>query len=312
MGQTFGTLCKFWRIIHGVTLVYHKNRQTPLPGHVSLDFAEFKYRELLAWVEGLPADQILRNGSPHHVVIFQYAHLPLSLSSSLPSRKKKEKKRKRKRDSNPTLSSIWFHAAILDIFRPFLRSQRHERLHLKTFAAHPSSPDAAFNASVRQLKQLVIRYRCEYESSAYTLLWQSALIYVANAVLHDTQNPEWRFYFLACIYGYEGLRRSYRIAEVISRGLLAMTLRDGDISGTEARVLLKHIREAEKIHAKENVRATFMVDLDLAMTDPEAARVENLAGRFEDIALFRDFTTVDDDKVRNFQRMDSEGNYDNA
>ncbi|KAK6223525.1 hypothetical protein QIS74_03469 [Colletotrichum tabaci] len=200
---------------------------------------------------------MLRDGCPHHVIILH----------------------------------IWFHAAILDIFRPFIRISRHERLRLKTFNARYASPDAAFNASVGQLKQLIVRYRCSYASSAYTLLWQSALIYVANAVLHDTQNPEWRFYFLACIYGYESLRKPYRIAEVITRGLLTMTLRDGDITGTEARHLLKHIREAETNHEEDDVRATFMVDLDLAMTDPDAARVENLAKRFEDIALFREFTT---------------------
>ncbi|GJC84817.1 hypothetical protein ColLi_07655 [Colletotrichum liriopes] len=48
-----------------------------------------------------------------------------------------------------------------------------------------------------------------------------------------------------------------------------------------------------------------MVDLDLAMTDPDAARVENLAERFEDIALFREFTTVDDDEMKSFRHMKS-------
>ncbi|KAK2007085.1 hypothetical protein LZ32DRAFT_542628 [Colletotrichum eremochloae] len=268
MGHTFPTLCKFWCIIHDVTLAYYKNQQKPLPDHVSLDFAEYKYRELLAWIECLPSDQMLTDGCPHHVVIFH----------------------------------IWFHAAILDIFRPFIRSPRNQRLRLRTFSAARASPDAAFNASLSQLKHLVVHYRSNYESSMYTFLWQSALIYVANAVLHETQDPGWRFYFLACIYGYEGLRTSYRIVEVITRGLLTMTLRDGDISTKEAQQLLKHIREAEVNHDKEDVRATFMIDLDLAMTDPDAATVENLAERFEDIALFREFTTIDDNEINNVVR----------
>nr|XP_036575264.1 Nitrogen assimilation transcription factor nit-4-like protein 1 [Colletotrichum truncatum]KAF6781808.1 Nitrogen assimilation transcription factor nit-4-like protein 1 [Colletotrichum truncatum] len=261
MGRTFPTLCRFWRIIHEVTPVYYKGRQSPLPD-VSLDFAEFKYRELLALMDKLPSDQVLRDHCPHHVVIFH----------------------------------IWFHAAILDIFRPFMRQPQHGQLHLKTFSARRSTPDAAFHASVNQLKRLVIKFRCNYESSTYTLLWQTALIYVANAVLHDTDNPEWRFYFLVCIYGYEGLRKSYRVAEIVSQGLLTMTVRDGDISSSEARQLLNEIKEVEGSHASGDVRATFMVDLDLAMVDPEAARVENLAERFEDIALFRDFTTVEDEE----------------
>ncbi|KAF4917750.1 hypothetical protein CGCVW01_v009536 [Colletotrichum viniferum] len=271
MGSTFSTLCQFWRILHGVTLSYYKDKSTSLPEHASIDFAEFKYRELLAWIEGLPSDQALKDHSPHHVVVLH----------------------------------IWFHAAILDLFRPFLQSTARERQRLKTFSARRSYPEAAFNASVNQLKQLVVRYRCNYESSAYTMLWQTALIYVANAVLHNTEDPEWRLYFLACIYGYEGLRTSYRVAEVISRGLLTMSLQEGDISGSEARHLLKQVTEPEGAGGKGDVRATFMADLDLAMTDPEAAKVENLAKRFEDVALFSDFTTMDDEEARGFQRIET-------
>ncbi|TDZ29635.1 Nitrogen assimilation transcription factor nit-4 [Colletotrichum spinosum] len=271
MGRTLPVLCKFWHMMHGVTLQYYKDRSSPILDHVSLDYAEFKFRELLAWMESLSPNLVLRDHCPHHVVVFH----------------------------------TWFHAAVLDIFRPFIRQPRGGRYRLKTFTDRGCTPDAAFNASVKQLKQLVVRFRCNYKSSSYTLLWQSALIYVANAVLHDTDDPEWRFYFLTCIYGYESLRPSYRIAEVISRGLLAMTLRDGDISGPEARHLLQEMKDTDGNDAAGDIRATFMVDLDLAMTDPEAARVENLAERFEDIALFRDFTTVDDDEARNFRRMES-------
>ncbi|EQB55143.1 hypothetical protein CGLO_04959 [Colletotrichum gloeosporioides Cg-14] len=271
MGSTFSTLCQFWRILHGVTLSYYKDKPTSLPEHASIDFAEFKYRELLAWIEALPSDQALKDHSPHHVVVLH----------------------------------IWFHASILDLFRPFLQSTARERQRLKTFSARRSYPEAAYNASVNQLKQLVVRYRCNYESSAYTMLWQTALIYVANAVLHNTEDPEWRLYFLACIYGYEGLRTSYRVAEVISRGLLTMSLQEGDMSGSEARYLLKQVTEPEGAGGKGDVRATFMADLDLAMTDPEAAKVENLARRFEDVALFSDFTTMDDEEARRFQRIET-------
>jgi hypothetical protein len=46
--------------------------------------------------------------------------------------------------------------------------------------------------------------------------------------------------------------------------------------------------------SSEDIRATFMADLNLAMTDPEEATVERLADRFEDIALFREFTNQED------------------
>jgi hypothetical protein len=112
-------------------------------------------------------------------------------------------------------------------------------------------------------------------------------------VLQDTKNPEWRLYFLLCIYGYESLRRPYRVSEVIGKGLLSMTLRDTDMSGEDARKTLRDLEEhgfdRMKESVEENARATFMVDLQLAMTDPEKAKVENMAKDFESLAIFQEF-----------------------
>jgi hypothetical protein len=189
-----------------------------------------------------------------------------------------------------------------------VRHHRWKQRRLKTFSSSQSSPNAAYKASVEQLKRLIIIYRSNYTSSAYTMLWHTALIYVANAVLQDKQDPEWRFYFLLCIYGYESLRRSYRLAEAIGRGLLSMTLRNGDLSTREARQILQQLQERGLSGASGDIRATFMVDLDLAMTDPVEAKVESLAHRFEEMALFQEFTNAggDDDELGMRDDEDSE------
>lgn len=165
---------------------------------------------------------------------------------------------------------------------------RHTKL--KTFSARQSSPGAAFDASVEQLKHLIIDYRTSYESSAYTILWHTALMYVANAVL-VSKDTDWQVYFLLCIYGYESLNRPFRVSEAIGTSLLTMTLRNSDITIEEARGLLMELKERglTQLQSEGTIRATFMGDLELAMSDPEAARVENLANSFEDMALFREF-----------------------
>lgn len=267
MGYTFTALCPFWQILHGLCLSYYKNRESSLQEHTTLDFAELKYRELLDWSKTLPPDTVLRDDSPHHVVILH----------------------------------IWFHAAVLDIFRPFVHGPRPYRFHVLSSSEHRLSPDDAFRTSLQQLKHLVVKYRSNHESSTYTMLWQTALIYVANAVLHDTQNPEWRFYFFTCIYAYTNLRKSYRVAESISRALLTMALRGGCITNIEADNLEKRMMKVGgRVKRDDEIRATFMVDLDLAMWDPEAAKVEVLAKRFDDIVLFRDLTTGDDEEAQSF------------
>ncbi|RBR26517.1 uncharacterized protein FIESC28_00703 [Fusarium coffeatum] len=228
MGDTFPVLCRFWRIMHEVTLKYYRDQPYPREGlssHITLAFAEYKYRELIAWAETLPPSMVRSEQSPHHVLVFQR-----------------------------------------------------------------SSPDAAYKASVNQLKRLVVVYRENYSCSSYTMLWHTALIHVANAILGGTRDPSWRFYLFFCVQTYGELRRSFRFAETSGRSILSMTLQQGDISAEEARKLMEQFEENRLSKPSDDIRATFMADLNLAMTDPEGASVESLSDKFEDIALFQEFT----------------------
>jgi len=69
-----------------------------------------------------------------------------------------------------------------------------------------------------------------------------------------------------------------------------MTLQQGDMSAEEARKLMEQFEENRLSNPSDDIRATFMADLNLAMTDPEGATVESLSDKFEDIALFQEFT----------------------
>ncbi|KAK8070947.1 hypothetical protein PG997_011150 [Apiospora hydei] len=254
MGTTFTFICQLWRIVHELTLTYYNEKYKTKPPN--LDFAEMKYRELLAWMQNLPTELARGEDNPHHVLVFH----------------------------------IWVHAVVLDLFRPFVNDPEMRHAKLKTFSARHGSPQTAFDASVEQLKHLIIDYRNNYESSACTILWHTALMYVANAVL-VSKDTDWRVYFLLCIYGYESLNRPFRVSEAIGTSLLTMTLRNSDITIEEARSLLLELKERGLAHlpSEGTIRATFMGDLELAMSDPEAARVENLANNFEDMVLFREF-----------------------
>lgn len=69
----FPPLCEFWKIMHEVTTVFYGNQTASVRQTVSLQFAEFKYRELLAWADALPMI-LARSGQAQDVVIIiQYA-----------------------------------------------------------------------------------------------------------------------------------------------------------------------------------------------------------------------------------------------
>ncbi|KAI1130265.1 hypothetical protein F5Y10DRAFT_289717 [Nemania abortiva] len=255
LGITFPALCKFWLITHGARWI-HLPDPPPIPDpFFRMSVLEHKYRQLLAWVETLSPNLLRTEESPHHTIVFH----------------------------------IWLHTTILDILQPFIRTAPGERFQLETFSAPDRSPDAAYAASVNQLKRLIFEYRSRYSASTYSILWHSGLIYLANAMIKHTRDPEWRYYLYLCVYGYERLNRPYRISEIILQGLLAMTLKHTDISADEAQRLMAELKKRgldqgdKPLEAR--VRATFMVDLDLALTDPHMASVENVAADFDYWAL---------------------------
>lgn len=71
MGDTFPYLCWFWTIVREMTWVYYVGGQTTLGSHGSLAFAEFKFRELLAWTNSLPPQLLSKQYTPHHVQVMQ-------------------------------------------------------------------------------------------------------------------------------------------------------------------------------------------------------------------------------------------------
>lgn len=97
---------------------------------------------------------------------------------------------------------------------------------------------------------------------------------------------------LLCLYGYEGLCRSWRVAKTITKALLSMSLQKGAISGNSARRILQDTENSQLHNDSGEVRATFMGDLSLAASDPHAATVENLADRFEEHAFLSDCTHI--------------------
>jgi hypothetical protein len=152
--------------------------------------------------------------------------------------------------------------------------------------------DAIYAASVEQLKRLIIIYRSHYVSSGHTIIWHTSMLYVANAVLRS-RGEGWLFYFRLCLYGYQSLGASYPIVKPIARGLLSMAMRRGGISSDKARQILVDLGNncpEPLLHGE--IRATFMLDLDLAMSDPNAAKAEAQAEAFEDTAMIADYTTA--------------------
>ena len=116
--------------------------------------------------------------------------------------------------------------------------------------------------------------------------------------MQDTKDPQWRAYFMLCMNSYADLCGAFRVVEGIVTSLLSIALRLRITSASEARALVA------RVHAKgghdpdtQRITASFVIDLNLAVTDRQGAQLESLYQSFDDLTLFQEFTEVEYEKL---------------
>ncbi|KAF6829646.1 Activator of stress genes 3 [Colletotrichum plurivorum] len=262
-GGIFPFLCRLALIAHDMVWMNYAGSSLGSTAHSRVEPMESVYQRYLGWADGLPTELVRSGESPHHVLLLH----------------------------------IYLHAFVLDLFRPLVRHGDAMRVKLESFTSRQASPEAVCSASITQLKRIAITYLQTCSSASYCFSWQTALLYVANAALrespHALELSERRSDLRTCIMGYQKLQRCFRLPQGVIRGLLSMALREGLITSPEARAMIRDSEERGKHHqSSEQVLAPFVVDLDLAMVDPEAALVDRLAAEFDDLAILNEFTVV--------------------
>ncbi|OHW96157.1 C6 transcription factor [Colletotrichum incanum] len=262
MGTTFPHVCKLALIAHEMIWMNYGN-SLRVGGHSMVEHMEVLYRRYLEWADSLPLELVRSGDSMHHVLLLH----------------------------------IYLHAFVLDLFRPLIQHGDAMRVRLESFTSQQASPEAVCLASATQLGRIAITYLQKCSSASHSFLWSTALLYFANAALrelaHVTENSEKLADLRTCILGYQRLQRPFRISQGIIRSLLSMALREGLLASSEARAIIKDSNEKAKHHrGQDEVQAPFVVDLDLATVNPEAAHVERLAAEFEELAIFNEFTVI--------------------
>lgn len=156
MGQSFTELCRLTPLINEMLHEYYDSGDGVAPtNRASFAFAKSLYARMLDWADALPVAMARGDDMPHHAAIVH----------------------------------IYFHTAVLDLFRPFPYQRPETPYRLDNFPADNPTPEGVCHASVNQLKHLILIFRSRYRCAASTMLWQNALLYVANACLPLQRGP---------------------------------------------------------------------------------------------------------------------------
>ncbi|KAI5465268.1 hypothetical protein BGZ63DRAFT_450210 [Mariannaea sp. PMI_226] len=251
--EVFTACCKLWVISNDVTQKYRHGYSTQSPSQ-QLQVAEQTFRRLLAWGDALPLSLVRRDQSTHAVIMMH----------------------------------IYYHAIVADLFRHFLPIS-DDHLRLRSFSTLQATPRAIYTASINQLKRLLVFFRLSFKMASLSILSQTVLIYVFNAVVreaHRSDQLEWHFYLQVCLAALEDLYGCYRESWSVTRGLLCIAMERGAITrrkaeqiASEMMVLGDHYSTCAEVDTRS------MIDLDLAVINPAAARVSSLASKYEEQML---------------------------
>ncbi|KAL1584791.1 hypothetical protein WHR41_06595 [Cladosporium halotolerans] len=220
-------------------------------GQVPFHIVEQAYGRLLQWAADLPSCCARSEVTPHHVMNMH----------------------------------VYYHCLVILLVRPWIGSNR-----LLASATLCTTPSAVFNASILQLKRIIILYQLHYPEARYHSWWNPAVITVSHAVLTASPvDPEWRFYLLICLKAYRQLALVYPFAAISYKAILTMAIAEGKLSGSKARDLYRqlfHGEGREKVRETRNLRV--YMDLSHERKADRGGEAERLAGDFDRLSLVRD------------------------
>jgi len=245
-GQIFKASCKLWVIFTTIAKRYYGQSDAT----ASVDFAEETYRQLLGWADQLPLELVRRPGNCHGVHMLH----------------------------------IYLHAIIGGLFRPLLQGESSSAP-LRTFKASNATPQTAYDASIGQMKRLLLSHRSDMGPEVLSIFWQSCVIYVSNAVIHSGDDQQERqFYVNLGLTGLQELYLSYRVSGQIVKAIAGMAIRNGVLNKEHAIDIRRRLGEtARRFETEPEVVGSWIIDLDLAVTDLAGGKAGKLAEDFDHI-----------------------------
>jgi hypothetical protein len=170
------------------------------------------------------------------------------------------------------------------LMRPFAHAPASAQQQMRSFTATDASPKAIYISSLNQLKNLLYTYYMN-GTHAGTQLWLNpAQLALCLAVLEDTRDVLWRYYFLLCLRYWRRLYFCYPIFHGEVKGFLSLALQKKAITSREAQGLQKYI-EGNGVHHNAPQEQVTSIMFDTASDAIEQSRLRSTAAAFENLVL---------------------------
>lgn len=178
----------------------------------------------------------------------------------------------------PSVSSMWYHISLLDLFRPFVNRRATDDL----IAPAGKTAEYLFIASLDQLKALVItlRYRQPFPRNA--VFWHTSLVHIVNCVLRAGYTATDRlFYFRLCIDSYFDILSSFPLAFEHIKIIVCLAVHEKLVDISEIRGIWKRLQSHDRLRL-DSSKAAHVVDLNIRLSNGSSTFAELATGRLDE------------------------------
>ncbi|KAF5582748.1 transcription activator acu-15 [Fusarium pseudocircinatum] len=256
LGHSFPEWCKLWTIAQEIQALYYRKDYTPLQKVIPYAFVESKYRKLLHWANNLIQGMTRKDQRFPHVSVLH----------------------------------AYFHMLILDLFRPFIEGNNIVKL--KTFSSQDSSPKAVFEASMRQLQRIILDYTMNYEPRLYNFILNGAVLHVFHTTLQNRDTLGWRFNLRLGMGWMKEIFVRFPVIGKVAQAYMAIGMGSGMISNIEAREFMQDLQRRGRHKDLDDITALCIVDFEVAMSSNGDGRAQDVAQKFDELALLNEFITI--------------------
>ncbi|KAI1060225.1 hypothetical protein LB506_011035 [Fusarium annulatum] len=239
MGSTFTWISKFWVIIHQAFREGYSHFN-----RLPMSHAHRMYQLLLDWASILPEDVQRSENCPHHVLVLH----------------------------------IWYQAAVIDMWRPFLGRRSYED------AGRSELAITTHEASVHQLKRLIYIYRKRFESTNLTMFITPGFLTIINEVFRNPGTSDAQFYFILAARGCLSIATWCKGLRGITEGLMTIGWQNGTFKreGWTNNSMIEDIRATTRALNQEGTYSSlYPINLDSTSESMDVIGMEALAGEFQ-------------------------------
>lgn len=173
---------------------------------------------------------------------------------------------------------MWYHGAVIDIWRPHLES------HQDQYATQNSTANAAHAASVQQLKRLAYVYRTNFESTNNTMFVTPGFLTLINEVFRNPEASDAQFWFILSARGCLSIASWCKGLRGITEGLMTIGWQNGTFkrNGWAENSMIEDIRTATRALVQDGAYSSlYPISLDSVSEDIGDIGMEALAGEFQ-------------------------------